>query len=266
LWFDKIDIVMNKPLIFVTNDDGVNARGLAAIIERLRPMGRVVAVAPEVTQSGMSHAITMASPLYLRTVTKEADFELYACSGTPVDCVKMAFDHILTEGFPDIAVSGINHGSNSAISVLYSGTMGAAIEASFYGVPSVGLSLANHSLDADMSVAADYGEFIVSKVLNGKVHTPLCLNVNIPALPKSKIKGIRTCRQNEGYWKEIFLRHQDPRGNDYFWLTGDFFNTEPDSTDTDEWALANGYVSVVPIQTDMTNHRQITTIGKLLDK
>lgn len=252
-----------KPLIFVTNDDGFDAKGFKALLSVARKFGRVVAIAPERTQSGKSHAITMFSPLYLRQVRDEEDLQVYACSGTPVDCVKMAFDHLLKDEFPDLTLSGINHGSNSAISVLYSGTMGAAIEASFYGRPAIGFSLTDHDPDADFDASMLYAESIVGKVLELPQDKPLCFNVNIPAVPYEDVQGVKMCRQNEGYWQETFVCRKDPRGKDYYWLTGDFLNTEPDSTDTDEWALRNNYVSIVPIQIDMTNHRQIEELGGL---
>ncbi len=257
---------MDKPLIFITNDDGVSAKGLRAITEAVRKIGHVVVIAPETPQSGKAHAITMYSPLHLREVHREEGLEVYACSGTPVDCVKMAFDHLLVDHFPDLTISGINHGSNSAVSVLYSGTMGAAIEASFYGRPSIGLSLLDHDTDADFSAATQYSMEIIKKVLASDMELPLCLNVNIPRGPFAKIKGIRVCRQNRGFWKETFIQRQDPRGVDYFWLTGDFYNTEPDSTDTDEWALAHDYVSIVPIQVDLTNYGQMRSLAGLFSE
>ncbi len=246
-----------KPLIFVTNDDGVGAKGLDYAIGIARRLGRVVVVAPEQTQSGMSHAITMFRPLYLRLVKQVEDLTVYACSGTPVDCVKMAFDYLLQGERPALSISGINHGSNSAVNVLYSGTMGAAIEASFYDCPSIGLSLTDHDPEADFEDAARYAAQIAEKVLREQPALPFCLNVNIPALPPGGIRGIKICRQNVGYWKEEFERRLDPRGKDYYWLTGSFYNQEPHATDTDEWALSNGYVSVVPIQVDLTNYRQL---------
>lgn len=251
---------MSKPLIFITNDDGVNARGLQAAIRVARKFGDVVVVAPEVTQSGKSHAITMYSPLFLREVKMEEGLKIYALNGTPVDCVKMAFDHLLKDEKIALVISGINHGSNSAISVLYSGTMGAAVEGSFYGSPSVGLSLLDHDDNPDFSAAEVYATRIVEQVLEGKFPTPLCLNVNIPVAPLEHIKGIRVCRQNKGYWKEEFFCRQDPRGKNYYWLTGDFFNVEPEATDTDEWALANGYVSVVPVQVDLTDYTRMEVL------
>lgn len=254
-----------EKLILVTNDDGYDSKGLAAAVEVARAFGRVVVVAPETTQSGMSQAITMYNPLYLRCVSRQEGQEVYAFSGTPVDCVKMAFDYLLRDQRVDLVVSGINHGSNSAVNVLYSGTMGAAIEGSFYDCPSVGLSLDDHSEDADFEAAAVYGKRIVRSVLEKKVELPLCLNVNVPVGKPGELHGIRLCRQNRGFWREEFYRHEDPRGRAYFWLTGDFVNGEPGAEDTDEWALAHGYVSVVPVQVDLTDYRQLAALANVLE-
>ncbi len=257
---------MSERLIFVTNDDGYAAKGLARLVEVLRPFGRIVVVAPESAQSGMSHAITMNNPLFLRKVSSEPGLEVYACSGTPVDCVKMALDHLLVGQTIDLVCSGINHGSNAAINILYSGTMGAAIEGSFYGVPSIGFSLTDHSADADFEAAGSVAREIVEGILAAKPSVPLCLNVNIPVARPEEIKGIKVCRQCRGHWREEFYCRQSPFGRDYFWLTGDFKNAEPSSTDTDEWALANGYVSVVPIQVDLTNHAQLAPLAGILQR
>ena len=251
-------------LIFVTNDDGFASKGFAAAIEVARRFGRVVAVAPECMQSGMSQAITIYNPLYLRKVRDEENVTVYALSGTPVECVKMAFDYMFGDRRPDLAISGINHGSNSAVNVLYSGTMGAAIEASFYDIPAVGLSVLDHSENADFEAAVEYGAKIVERVLEQQMPMPLCLNVNVPAIPKAEIKGVKVCRQTRGYWREDFFRHEDPRGREYFWLTGAFENKEPQAQDSDEWALNNGYVSVVPVQTDMTAYTQMDALKKIL--
>ena len=250
-----------EKLILVTNDDGYDSKGLAAAVEVARDFGRVVVVAPETTQSGMSQAITMYNPLYLRCVSKQEGLEIYAFSGTPVDCVKMAFDYLLRDERVDLVVSGINHGSNSAVNVLYSGTMGAAIEGSFYDCPSVGLSLDDHSEDADFEAAVAYGKRIVRSILEKTVELPLCLNVNVPVGKPGELHGIRLCRQNRGE----FYRHEDPRGRAYFWLTGDFVNGEPGAEDTDEWALAHGYVSVVPVQVDLTDYRQMAALANVLE-
>lgn len=253
-------------LIFVTNDDGYSAAGFEAAIEVARSFGRVFAVAPATVQSGRSQAITMYEPLFLETQRCEEDVEVYSFTGTPTDCVKVAFDHLLKDQKVDLVISGINHGSNSAINVLYSGTMGAAIEGSFYGCPSVGLSLTDHAADADFTAAKRYAREIIAALLEGeqKFDRPLCLNVNIPNIAEQEIRGIRVCRQCRGIWREEFFRHEDPRGKPYFWLTGSYTNYEPDAQDTDEWALANGYVSVVPVQVDMTGYHQIEALKGIL--
>ena len=247
----------NERLILVTNDDGYASKGFAAAIEVARNFGRVVAVAPETPQSGMSQAITMYNPLYLRKIREEEGLEVYSFSGTPVDCVKLAFDYLLREQRIDLVISGINHGSNSAVNILYSGTMGAAIEGSFYGCPSVGLSLDDHGADADFDGAVLYGRQIIGDLLAGEILLPLCLNVNVPVGRPEELRGIRLCRQNRGFWREEFYRHEDPRGREYFWLTGAFVDGEPEAEDTDEWALRNKYVSVVPVHTDLTDYRQL---------
>lgn len=253
----------NERLILVTNDDGYSAKGFRAAIEVARTFGRVVAVAPERTQSGMSQAITMYNPLFLKKQHEEEGVVIYSFSGTPVDCVKMAFDYLLEDRRVDLVISGINHGSNAAVNVLYSGTMGAAIEGSFYGCPAIGLSLTDHDLDADFEAAVHFGREIVGKVLESGMADSLCLNVNFPIAKIDQIKGIRVCRQTNGYWKEEFYHHEDPRGREYFWLTGEFINREPEAEDTDEWALANNYVAIVPVQVDLTDYRRKKELEQL---
>lgn len=252
-----------KPLIFITNDDGVDAKGFNALIDIIKPIGRIIAVAPEKGQSGMSHAITMSTPLYLTKVREEEGVEIYACSGTPVDCVKIAFDSLmLGKEMPSLILSGINHGSNSAINVLYSGTMAAAIEASFYDIPAIGLSLLDHDPRANFSGALAFIPRIIEKVLaeDKETEKPFCINVNFPNVRAEEIKGIMPCRQNRGYWREEFEKRFDPRGREYYWLTGYFHNIEVGATDTDEYALLNNYISVVPIQVDLTNYFQLEQI------
>ena len=258
---------MNKErLIFVTNDDGYQAKGFAAAIEVAREFGRVVAVAPAEPQSGRSQAITMYDPLFLEQRRKEDGVEVYSLTGTPVDCVKWAFDYLFEEGAVDLVISGINHGSNSAINVLYSGTMGAAIEGSFYGCPSVGLSLTTHDADAEFESAKHYAREIIASVLENphSEKQPLCLNVNVPNIPFEDIKGVKVCRQCRGIWREEFIPYEDPRGKPYFWLTGSYTNYEPAAADTDEWALKEGYVAVVPVQIDMTSYGQISYLERIL--
>ena len=203
--------MMKEKLVFVTNDDGYNSRGIQALLEVARKFGRVVAIAPETPQSGMSQAITINNPLFLREVSKGDGVEVYAFSGTPVDCVKIAFDYFLKGRKVDLALSGINHGSNSAANILYSGTMGGAIESSFYGCPAIGLSLDDHSLEADFEAAKIYSERIVRAVVEANPPTPFCLNVNIPKGRPEAVKGIRVCRQNKGYWRCLLYTSPSPR-------------------------------------------------------
>ncbi len=246
----------SQRLILISNDDGYDAKGIKALVEVASKFGRVVVVAPRTAQSGMSQAITIYSPLYPERIPSPLDAEIYSLNGTPVDCVKFALDHLLKDEKVDLVLSGINHGSNAAVNVLYSGTMGAAIEGSFYA-PAIGFSLLNHSLDADFEVAKIYVERVLSAVLAQNVKSHFCLNVNIPDLAADQIKGIKCCRQNRGYWREEFFERKDPRNKDYYWLTGSFVNHEPEAKDTDEYALAEGYVSVVPVQVDMTDYERL---------
>ncbi len=253
-----------EKLILIVNDDGYNAPGIEALIEVSSKFGHVVVVAPKEPQSGMSQAITTYSPLYLDTIYKRPDVELYALNGTPVDCVKFATDHLLLGREIDLIVSGINHGSNAAINVLYSGTMGAAIEGAMYAAPAIGLSHMSHSHDIDFTAAKYYAEKIIASVLESKPEGFLCLNVNIPDLPLEQIKGMKVVRQNRGYWMEEFYARRDPRNREYYWLTGAFVNHEPDATDTDLGVIAQGYVSVVPVQVDMTDYTKISSTSSML--
>ena len=245
-----------KQNILITNDDGINAKGLRALIEVASEFGKVTIVAPEMGMSGMSHAITMTNPLFLRRIKIADSVEVYACQGTPVDCVKIAVDSIMEEA-PTLILSGINHGSNSNVSVLYSGTMGAATEGATYNVPSTGFSLTSHLANADFTAARYYVKKILEKVLQHNCNKSLCLNVNIPSIPSEEIKGIKLCRQANGFWQEEFDKKLDPRGREYYWLVGKFINIEPEAADTDEWALRNGYVSIVPVQVDMTDYKTL---------
>ena len=249
-----------KPLILVTNDDGVEAKGLKALIEAVKPLGRVVVVAPADPQSGMSHAITVKIPLRISKLSEKGDLVIYKCFGTPVDCVKMAFNHLLPVK-PDLLVSGINHGSNASASVYYSGTIGAALEGCINEVSSIGFSLLNLDHDADFTTSMYYVDKITRRILQNGLPKNVCLNVNIPDLEREKIVGIKICRQNKGYWQEEFDKRTDPAGKHYYWLTGYFHNTEPDATDTDEWALSNQYVSIVPMHTDFTCYDTLNTLA-----
>lgn len=249
----------NKPIILVTNDDGITAPGIRALAKAMEELGEVVIVAPDSPQSGMGHAITINKPLRLDKLTVAGEFMGYQCSGTPVDCVKIAIDKILKRK-PDICVSGINHGSNSSINVIYSGTMSAAMEGAIEGVPSVGFSLLDYALDADFSPSAHYAKMIAQNILNNGLPNGVLLNVNIPKLSLDKIKGVKVCRQAIAKWNEEFDERIDPNKRKYYWLTGKFENQDK-GNDTDEWALSNGYISMVPVQFDFTAHHAMSELN-----
>lgn len=248
-----------KPTILVTNDDGIYAPGITFLAKVASRFGRIIVVAPDKPQSGMGHAITINSTIRIqKTNYHNAEIE-YSCSGTPVDCVKMAVNHILKKR-PDLVLSGINHGSNSSINVIYSGTMSAAIEGALEGTPSIGFSLCDYAIEADFTQAEKYIAQIIGESLNNKIPKGVCLNVNIPKLSAEDFKGIKVVRQARANWVEKFEERKDPYGREYYWLTGEFVNFEPESVDTDEWALANGYISVVPVQSDLTAHASLQTL------
>ncbi|NOZ48207.1 MAG: 5'/3'-nucleotidase SurE [Chlorobi bacterium] len=245
-----------KPLILVTNDDGVNAKGLQSLIEVVQPFGDIVVVAPSESRSAMSNAITVKIPLHLKQISSLNGLTKVACSGTPVDCVKLALNQVL-ERKPDLLVSGINHGSNSSISVVYSGTMGAAIEGCINRIPSIGFSLLDFNPNADFSVALKFAPQIVQNVLEKGLPEYTCLNVNFPQTKVENVKGMKICRQTKGMWKEEFEKRVDPHNREYYWLTGNFKNYEPEAEDTDEWALNHNYISVVPVNVDLTSYNAI---------
>lgn len=253
---------MSKPLILITNDDGIFAGGLRALVEVSRSFGDIVIVAPDSPQSGQGHALTLNSPIRLKKAS-EFDEEAYKCSGTPVDCVKLAKSVVLKNRKPDLCVSGINHGSNASINIIYSGTMSAAMEASLEGIPSIGFSYLDYAADADFSACKKIAHTLIEKILNEPNKDNLLLNVNIPLLPYNDIKGIKLCRQSKGNWTEEFIEAKDPRGENYYWMTGEFY-TEETATDTDIWALNNGYVSVVPSHHDLTDYKRLDTLKAIL--
>lgn len=242
----------NKPIILVTNDDGITAPGIRNLIEAMEGLGTIVVVAPDSPQSGMGHAITIGKPLRMNKVDIFDGIDAYQCSGTPVDCVKLATNQILHRK-PDICVSGINHGLNSSINVIYSGTMSAAMEAAIEGVPSVGFSLADFSFEADFSIAKKVARTIVSKMLEKELAPHTLLNVNVPKVTESDFKGIKFCRQANAKWGESFEHRKDPHGKDYYWMVGNFI-CKDEGIDTDIYALHGGYASVVPVQFDLTDY------------
>ncbi len=254
-------MTQKKPLILVTNDDGITAPGIRALISVMNEIGDVFVVAPDSPQSGMGHAITVNSTIYCDPIVidKDAPQKEFSCSGTPADCVKMASREIMPR-IPDLCVSGINHGSNAAINVIYSGTMSAAVEAGIEGIPAIGFSLLDYSMNANFEPSKKYVRSIVENVLQNGLPKGVVLNVNIPRLPEEEIKGVKVCRQANAHWVEEFDKRTNPMGRQYYWLSGKFIN-EDKGEDTDEWALRQGYVSVVPTQFDLTAHHFIQELN-----
>ncbi len=248
----------NVPTILVVNDDGIDAPGIKVLIDAMMPLGKVVVVAPDSPQSATGHAITIARPLRLDKVHIYPDVEMYKCSGTPVDCVKLAVNKVFKGKKPDMCVSGINHGLNHSINVIYSGTMSAAMEGAIEGIPSVGFSFADFSYDADFSACVPYVKMVAQQVLEHGLPEGTLLNVNFPKA--DNIKGLRVCRQAKAKWAEEFDERQDPHGRKYYWLTGKFILNDK-GEDTDVWALENKYASVVPVQYDFTAHHAIPVLN-----
>jgi 5'-nucleotidase len=245
--------MIKKPLILVCNDDGYRARGILELTQLAGEFGEVVVVAPVTGQSGMSHAVTLNHPIRLKTSTMLNGFSAYTCSGTPADCIKIALNQILDRK-PDLVLSGINHGSNASVSLFYSGTVAAVIEACMNGIPAIAFSVDDHSPDADFRVVVKYARPIIQKIIGSGLPTGTCLNINFPRISPDECRGVKVCRQTIGVWKEEFEKRTDPQGHDYFWLTGEFSNDEPLAEDTDEWALKHNFGAIVPVSVDVTDY------------
>ncbi|MBQ3749758.1 MAG: 5'/3'-nucleotidase SurE [Bacteroidales bacterium] len=250
-----------KPLILVVNDDGYEARGLEAMVEIAKTFGEVVVVTPDKVQSAMGHAITMNVPLHVRQYKTVDGVQYWRTNGTPVDCVKLGQKVVLRGRKIDLVLSGINHGSNSSVSVIYSGTMGAAIEASF-DTAAIGLSVQDYSPNADFTAAVHYGKIIVKSVLEKGLPPHVCLNVNVPKIPFEEIKGMKVTRQTDGYWYEDMEKRVDPYGREYYWLTGYLVNTD-NKEDSCEWALQHNFISIQPVHYDLTAYEAMNDIKYL---
>ena len=247
-----------KPLILITNDDGADAQGIEILTTLMMQIGDVVVMAPDGPRSAQSNALTVTHPIRFKKIEEREGLVRYACTGTPTDCVKLALNEVVDRQ-PDILVSGINHGSNAAINVIYSGTMGAVLEGCEQGILSIGFSICNHSLEVDFSHFESHILQITRTALQNKLPKGTCLNVNAPC---GSIKGVRISRQCDGRWVKEYAKRTDPQGKSYFWLTGNFDNHEPLAEDTDEFALANGYISIVPIKIDLTAYQAIDELNK----
>lgn len=253
---------MEKPFILVTNDDGITAPGIRKLVEIMNEIGDVYVVAPDSPQSGKGHAVTINATLRYEELNLEGPQKDFSCSGTPVDCVKIALDKILPKR-PDIVVSGINHGANSSINVIYSGTMSAAVEAGVEGIPAIGFSLLDFKYDADFDSAKEYIKEITLKAMKNPMPKGIVLNVNIPKLKADEIKGVKVCRQANAKWEESFDERTNPHGQKYYWLSG-YFNNMDEGEDADETALSNGYISIVPVKYDLTAYEYINDLEKVM--
>lgn len=253
---------MERPVILISNDDGVRAKGLHHLIACVRDMGDVYVVAPDEPRSGQSSAMTVNTPLRINEHPEYTDARVFSVTGTPVDCVKLAMHHILPRR-PDLMLSGINHGSNAGNSIIYSGTMGAVMEACMVGIPAIGYSLLHHSLEADFSECSRFIREITAAVIAGGLPHDVCLNVNFPA--KVKIEGCKVVRAARSHWTEEYKRYEDPHGKPFYWLTGHIVNEEPDDAGTDLYWLDRNYATIVPSHPDQNDVAAIPAIKKMLD-
>ncbi len=249
-----------KPLIVISNDDGITAKGIRHLVELMTQVGEVVVVAPNSPQSGMGHAITIHDPLKIYQTDIFPGIEAYECSGTPADCVKLAKHHIMGDRIPDLVLSGINHGANTSVSVLYSGTMSAAVEAAIEGMPAIGFSLCDYSHQADFDHVDSFLLKLVDQALNRGIPKGVALNVNFPHKQEQPIQGVKVCRQAKAKWRAVFDERKDPYGRKYLWLAGDFVQQDK-GEDTDTWAIEHNYISLVPVDFDMTGHHVIAQLN-----
>jgi len=254
-----------KPYILITNDDSLDAKGIKVLIDVMKQFGDLLVVAPAHSQSGQSHALTFTTPMRLHKEQDDENLTVYRCFGTPVDCVKIAINQ-LARRKPDFVVSGINHGSNSSVSAIYSGTVAAAREGCLNGIPSVAFSSLDFSKDADFDFFRPWIEQTVKQVLDNGMPKGTLLNVNFPCHDLENLKGIKVCRQAKGAWVEEFVKRSDPMEREYYWLTGFFRNDEPDAQDTDEWLLKNNFISAVPLKIEATDFDSIPLFEKLISK
>lgn len=248
-----------KPLILISNDDGINAKGINELVKAIKGLGEIIVVAPDGPRSGFACAITSESPIRYYSVKEEKELKIYKCTGTPVDCIKLAL-HTIVNRKPDIIIGGINHGDNSSVNVHYSGTMGIVIEGCLKGIPSVGFSLCDHSANADFTPMFPYIRNIINNVLINGLHSGVCLNVNFPNI--KEFKGVKICHQTKGVWTKEWIECNHPRGGNYYWLTGEYKNLEQDNIDTDHWAMSNGYVAITPTKIDVTAYEVIDELEK----
>lgn len=243
-----------RPLILISNDDGYHSKGLACLIDMIADMGDIIVCAPDSARSGFSGAFSATLPLTLKLRKECGNVTVWSCNGTPVDCVKLALSEICPRT-PDMVIGGINHGDNASVNTHYSGTMGVTMEGCMKHIPSVAFSLCDHSEDADFAPLREIVRAVTLRVLSDGLPVGVCLNINFPLLPE--FKGVKICRMANGTWGNEVVRVRHPRGYDYFWLTGEYTNDEPEAEDTDNWALVHGYVAITPTKVDVTDYDMI---------
>ncbi len=251
-----------KPLILITNDDSINARGIHHLVDCVKSLGEVYVVAPAEPHSGQSAAFTPNFPMRINRHHGYNGAKVFSVTGTPVDCVKLAMHNIVPRR-PDLLLSGINHGSNAGNSIVYSGTMGAAFEACMCGIPAVGYSLLSHDPMADFSECSALITDITRQVLEKGLPTGVCLNVNFPA--RVKVEGAKVVRAARSRWTEEYKEYLDPHGQPFYWLTGSLINEEPDSTDTDLYWLDRNYATIVPAYADRNATSEILAVANMLN-
>ena len=238
-----------RPLILISNDDGITSKGISELVKSLRPLGDLVVMAPDRARSGAACALTVTEPIHYQLLRQEPGLMAYKCSGTPTDCVKLAF-HTVLQRKPDLVVGGINHGDNSSVNVHYSGTMGVVMEGCMKGIPSIGYSLCDHDPEADFDPLKPYIQRITKEVLKQGLPFGTCLNVNFPK--GTEYQGVRVCRMANGTWGNELVKCHHPRQYDYYWMVGEYTNDEPEAEDTDNWAVTHHYVAITPTTMDVT--------------
>jgi len=260
---------MNKPHILLTNDDGIDSRGIIFFAEMLSNYGKVTVVAPSTVQSGMSVSINLHTPLHLDHRGEKDGIDWWAFSGTPVSCVKAAVNEVFSpDNLPDFVFSGINIGSNYSVAALYSGTLGACAEGTLYDMPSIGFSLCTHLTDCDFSGVREWGKFILDEIFSPSfsMKKGTYLNVNFPYLPTEQIKGIRMARRGLGRWVREFERRTDETNGEHFWMNGVFEDLETEDRHGDHTTVHDGFISVVPLKTDATDTDEIQRLKSVFNR
>lgn len=246
---------MKRPCILISNDDGYHAKGINKLIEFLSDIADLIVVSPESHRSGYACAFSVEKPLRMKLRREKEGMQMWSCTGTPVDCVKVGLNEFFTDTKPDMIIGGINHGDNASVNTHYSGTMGVTMEGCMKYIPSVAFSLCDHNSDADFDPMRPIVREIVERVLREGLPKGVCLNVNVPVV--EKVKGVKVCRMAYGSWKKEIIKRAHPHGYEYYWLTGSYSNDEPEASDTDNYWLTKGYATITPTTMDVTAYEMV---------